>query len=44
MRSQWWWLGQLLIAFQHHVRNAEMHQQVSKKNQTIHSLTFIELN
>lgn len=28
MRSQWWWLTQLLVAFQQHVRNAEMYQQV----------------
>jgi len=28
MRSQWWWLNQLIIAFQQHVRNAEMYQQV----------------
>ena len=28
MRSQWWWLNQLLVAFRQHVRNAEMYQQV----------------
>lgn len=27
MRSQWWWLNQLLVAFRLHVRNAEMYQQ-----------------
>ena len=28
MKSQWWWVDQLTMAFNEHLRNADMYQQV----------------
>lgn len=43
MRSQWWWLNQLIIAFQQHVRNAEMYQQVRYPCYCFHVIMFSNL-